>query len=178
MRSAGININRTVSMDIDVPNNQNFSPVLDVFAWDHQANDKRLLGNATIQLGQILANYYKRRKLPPDAILEEDEEDDEEAELMKQIEENAKKQDKKPIKVAAGNDLDDEEPQEIDLDKIDLTVPWELPVKRKLLEDQDYQRRLQQIKEDEQKMLQQIVEEEEPSVSFEISQGLEGPMVY
>jgi hypothetical protein len=142
VKAGGININRLVSLSLDVPNNQNFCPVLDVFVWEETpGKPKTLLGTTTIQLSQILSNYYKRRKLPPGAIMEEDSED-EEQELIDQIEAERTRNANliKGAELAAkpeGEGLNEE-----DLDHIDLAVPWELPIKRKLMEDDDYQRKM------------------------------------
>lgn len=78
MKVSGININRLIGLDLDVPNNQNFCPVMDVFTWEESpGQDKKLLGTTSIQLSQILSSYYKRRKLPVGAIMEEESEDEE-----------------------------------------------------------------------------------------------------
>lgn len=91
MDNGGININKIETIKLDVPNNQNFCPVLDVYLWEESSDsDKKLLGLTTIQLSEILDSYYKKRKLPADAILEEDESEDDVMELMNQIQEEKK----------------------------------------------------------------------------------------
>lgn len=79
VKSEGMNINRLISLKIDIPRNQNFCPVIDCYVWNKEAAEEpKLLGVTTIDLAKILENYYRRLKLPADAIMEEDSEDEEE----------------------------------------------------------------------------------------------------
>lgn len=80
-----------ITLDLDVPNNQNFCPILDVYMWDDtDPPTKSLLGLSSIELGRILENYYHRRNLPPGAI-EEEESDEDEKELLDAIKKDNRK---------------------------------------------------------------------------------------
>lgn len=85
-------------------------------------------------------------------VINEDSSDDEEKELLDRINKNVRHNEKKTVasKPNGGGQLDIITEEE--LDNIDLKVPRELPVRRKLLKHQDYQRKMIDI-ENEQKEL-------------------------
>jgi hypothetical protein len=88
IRDSGVNVNRILPLMLDVPNNQNFSPVMDVFAWENtDGEDKMMMATTSIQLSTILSNYYRRRHLPLGAILEDEEDSDSDDDLMNKLDE-------------------------------------------------------------------------------------------
>lgn len=76
--------------------------------------------------------------------VEFDESDEEENELMKKLEEKQKPLGLAQIKEANAN----EEDEPFDLDKIDLNIPQELPFKKRVVDDYEYQEYVRKQEED------------------------------
>ena len=59
-----------------------------------------------------------------------------------------------------------------DLDKIDLAVPWELPIKRKVLDDLQYEKKLVELKRKELEIKKEMeIEDEVGSIDQDLNQS-------
>ena len=81
IKCQGTNLNKLITITLNVPRNKNFSPVLDTFVYESSpGQEEQILGCGCIELDHIL-NYYKYKDLPKDAIIEESESDFSEGDL-------------------------------------------------------------------------------------------------
>jgi len=62
----GINLNRLVCFEIDIPVNRNICPSLDIFAWEESSKrkDPQLIGYGTINLRSVLEKLTEELQHP------------------------------------------------------------------------------------------------------------------
>lgn len=59
----GVNVNKMMMLDIDLTQDKDFCPVMDIIAWECQdgvrPNQRKMLGYGTMKIAEMFADFYK-----------------------------------------------------------------------------------------------------------------------